>query len=136
MNFGLALASQKIPGISFNLVKINNNHEPESAEQALLIYSKLFMPERKLDETIARLKPLLNNPDLENNVAKAAEKNLFPKSKDTMVNEDANIMGFDMQNQNGKKMLLNGVNGQKPIANPMLAQVVGVIIGSPEFQRK
>lgn len=136
MNFGLALASQKIPGISFNLVKINNNHEPESVEQALLIYSKLFMPERKLDETIARLKPLLNNPDLENNVAKAAEKNLFPKSKDTMVNEDANIMGFDMQNQNGKKMLLNGVNGQKPIANPMLAQVVGVIIGSPEFQRK
>ena len=69
-------------------------------------------------------------------IAKAAEKNLFPKSKDTMVNEDANIMGFDMQNQNGKKMLLNGVNGHKPVANPMLAQVVGVIIGSPEFQRK
>ena len=136
MNFGLALASQKIPGISFNLAAMNNNHEPESAEQALLIYSKLFMPERKLDDTIARLKPLLNNPDLENSVAKAAEKNLPPKQKDTMVNEDANIMDYDMQNQKGTKPLINGTAGQKLGVNLMLAQVVGVIIGSPEFQRK
>lgn len=136
MNFGLALAAQKIPGITFNLVALNNNHEPESAEQALLVYSKLFMPERKLDETIARLKPLLNNPDLENTVAIAADKNSPPKQKDTMVNEDANIMGYDRQNQNGKKVMLNGAGRKQPASNPMLAQVVGVIIGSPEFQRK
>ncbi len=38
MKFGLAFASQKIPGISFNLAALNNNHEPESAEDALKKY--------------------------------------------------------------------------------------------------
>ncbi len=136
MNFGLALASQKIPGVTFNLAALNNNHEPESAEAALLIYSKLLMPERKLEATIARLKPLLTNPNLENSVAKAAEINAPPKQKNTMINEDAIIIGDEMQNQKGGKAILNPTALQKKEANNMLAQVVGVIIGSPEFQRK
>lgn len=138
MNFGLALASQRIPGISFNLAAINNNHEPESAEAALTIYGKLLMPERKLDETISRLKPMLNNPDLENNVAKAAAQNAAPQQMNTMANEDANIMeqGMDKMKLKGKKALVNNVPGQQAGSNSMLAQVVGVIIGSPEFQRK
>ncbi len=136
MNFGLALASQRIPGITFSLAKMNNNHEPESAEAALLIYSKLFMPERKLDETIARLKPMLNDPNLETNVAKAAERSAPPKPMNTMVNEDANMMDEGPQKGKGKKALINATPQQKAGTNTMLAQVVGVIIGSPEFQRK
>lgn len=136
MNFGLALASQRIPGISFNLAAMNNNHEPESAEAALLIYSKLFMPERKLDETIARLKPMLNDPNLENNVAKAAEKSA-PPQMNTMTNEDANMMEEAANEKlKGKKAIANATTNQKAGVNTMLSQVVGVIIGSPEFQRK
>ena len=138
MNFGLALASKRIPGITFNLPAMNNNHEPESAESALLIYSRLFMPERKLDATIARLKPMLNDPNLEQNVAKAAEKTTPPQQMNTMANEDANIMdaGTDNTKLKGKKALVNGTTVQKAGTNTMLSQVVGVIIGSPEFQRK
>jgi uncharacterized protein (DUF1800 family) len=137
MNFGLALASQRIPGISFNLAAMNNNHEPESAEAALAIYSKLFMPERKLDETIARLKPMLNDPNLEANVASAAEKSSPPQQMNTMANEDANLMENSINAKGkGKKALINATPQQKFGVNNMLAQVVGVIIGSPEFQRK
>lgn len=136
MNFGLALASQRIPGISFNLAAMNANHEPESAEAALVIYSKLIMPERKLEETIARLKPMLNNPDLENKVAKAAEKTAVPQQMNTMANEDANLMAENGNKLKGKKALVNAAPQQKAGTNTMLAQVVGVIIGSPEFQRK
>jgi uncharacterized protein (DUF1800 family) len=138
MNFGLALASQRIPGISFNLAAMNNNHEPESAEAALLIYSKLIMPERKLDATVARLKPMLNDPNLEANVAKAAEQSAPPKQMNTMANEDANIMESNNKDTKGKgkKALVNAAPQQKAGTNTMLAQVVGVIIGSPEFQRK
>ena len=46
MNFGLAFASQRIPGVRINLIKLNQGHEPESAEDALATYSKLMMPER------------------------------------------------------------------------------------------
>lgn len=109
MNFGLALASQRIPGVKINLLNLNHNHEPESSAAALNTYSRLIMPERDLSKTIERLTPLLNDPELTVKVAKAAEK----------------------------------TNAAQPIIKPamgketnMLAQVVGVIIGSPEFQRK
>lgn len=64
MNFGLALATQRIPGIKINLAALNNNREPESAEAALKVYCKLIMPERDVEETVKRLKPMLNDPDL------------------------------------------------------------------------
>jgi uncharacterized protein (DUF1800 family) len=128
MNFGLALASQRIPGISFNLMALNNNREPESAEAALATYSKLMMPERKLAATIERLKPMVTDPKLEATVAAAAEKNKAAKQMSTMTDEDANVMNKAAE---PTKAIA------KKTSNPaMLAQVVGVIIGSPEFQRK
>ena len=126
MNFGLALASQRIPGITFDLTALNDNREPESAEAALVTYSKLMMPERKLDVTIERLKPMVTDPNLELNVAAAAEKNSAQKQMNSMMNEDANLMEPE----------INKLKGKKAGNNSILAQVVGVIIGSPEFQRK
>lgn len=80
MNFGLALASGRIPGVTIDLEALNGHREPETAESALAIYGRLIMPERNLDETMRRLVPMLNDKDL--------------------------------------------------------AQVVGIIIGSPEYQRR
>ncbi|HTM98225.1 MAG TPA: DUF1800 domain-containing protein [Pedobacter sp.] len=130
MNFGLALAAQRIPGITFNLSALNKNKEPESAEAALVTYSKLMMPERKLDATIERLKPMVSDPQLEANVAAAADKNAASKEMNSMTNEDAIL------ELKGKKALNSTVTPLKAGTNTMLAQVVGVIIGSPEFQRK
>ncbi|WP_342329623.1 DUF1800 domain-containing protein [Pedobacter sp. FW305-3-2-15-E-R2A2] len=121
MNFGLALAGQRIPGVKINLSALNNHHEPESAEAALLTYSKMIMPERNLTETVKRLKPMLNDPSLSTKVANAAEKT-NPQQEQTMMGTDNTPL---------KTAANNAVNN-----NAMLAQVVGVIIGSPEFQRK
>ena len=141
MNFGLAFASQRIPGVKLNLAALNNHKEPESVEAALVTYSKLIMPERELGQTIARLKPMLNDPNLQQKVAKAAEQNT--------AKQDSNNTGMDMQSMDmkpkkeekikmgsGKKANENPVIKQQAGNNNMLAQVVGVIIGSPEFQRK
>ena len=65
MNFGLALASGRIPGVKLDLLALNQNHEPESAEAALRIYSKILMPERNVEETVKRLTPMLNDPELQ-----------------------------------------------------------------------
>ncbi len=141
MNFGLALASQRIPGVKFNLASLNNNKEPESVEAALLTYSKLIMPERELGQTVARLKPMLNDPNLQQKVAKAAEQNSAKKDQN---NSGMDMQSMDMKPEKKEKMKIG--NGKKANENPpiklqagnntMLAQVVGVIIGSPEFQRK
>ncbi len=127
MNFGLALASQRIPGIKFDLLALNNNHEPESSEAALMSYSKLIMPERNLDKTIERLKSMLNDPDLIKKVETAASQN--NKMQD-VVNEDDDLM---MNEKITDKKVNNSV---KMAGDNMLAQVVGLILGSPEFQRK
>ncbi len=124
MNFGLALASQRIPGITFDLIALNNRHEPESAEAALLTYSKLFMPERNLDQTIKRLTPLLNDPDLIKKVDEAAAK--------TTV---APVAGNDAAMNDGMMERKTAEKAVKPNAS-MLSQVVGIIIGSPEYQRR
>ena len=80
MNFGLAFATGKISGVTVDLLALNQNHEPESVESALKIYSQILLPERDQDANIKRL--------------------------------------------------------SAKVTNASVANVTGVIIGSPEFQRK
>ena len=144
MNFGLALASQRIPGVRIDLASLNNNREPESSEAALLTYSKLIMPERDLNATIKRLTPMLNDPNLSAKIEEAAIK-AAPQTEmaPAMINEDAQIME-EMVNSERLQVKLNKTGQKNSLSkmqgpagnNSMLAQVVGVIIGSPEFQRK
>lgn len=127
MNFGLSLASQRIPGIKFDLLALNKNHEPESAEAALMSYGKLIMPERRLDKTIERLIFMLNDPDLVKKVETAASQN--QKAQNPVNEEDADLI--DDKSSDKKVNNAAAMSG-----NNMLAQVVGLILGSPEFQRK
>jgi uncharacterized protein (DUF1800 family) len=148
MNFGLALASNRIPGVQVDLSALNNHHEPESAEAALATYGKMIMPERDLEASIKRLTPLLNDPELDKKVDEAAGKTTTPQQAmmDTNNSDDANVMDeaselMPKQKKNGKP----GKNNPRKNAyamqnaqgnNNMLSQVVGIIVGSPEFQRK
>lgn len=111
MNFGLALASRRIPGLKIDLPRLHKNREPESAEQALVIYSQYLMPERDLEETVKRLSPALSDPAFSDKVDRAAHK-AAPREDELMVKQH---QGLDKD---------------------VLAQVVGIVIGSPEFQRK
>lgn len=145
MNFGLALAAQKIPGLSVNLLALNQNHEPESAESALLIYGKALMPERDLAPTISRLTPLLNDPLLVQKIDQAAAKTVTPQLREEIDMNDETMMaaedkrGKTPREKPGKKgqaprnaLAMQSAGGQVN----MLSQVAGIIIGSPEFQRR
>jgi len=143
MNFGLALASGRIPGIRIDLLALNNNHEPESAEDALRTYSKLLMPERDVEQTIKRLTPMLNDPELIRKVDEAAGKT--DAAKAALKNDEMTEQGMTMEDTKGNRKGEKIGNPKKDKAgqmqyatgnNTMLAQVVGIIIGSPEFQRK
>ncbi|HYO20819.1 MAG TPA: DUF1800 domain-containing protein [Flavisolibacter sp.] len=138
MNIGLAFASNRIAGVKVDLMALNNNREPESAEEALRVYSKILMPERNIDETVKRLTPLLNDPELQKKVDAAAGQT--PSSKAAMQEEEGTD---EMMQQKGKgaKKIGGKKNGEPQIVlakgnNSMLGQVVGIIIGSPEFQRR
>ena len=139
MNFGLALASGRIPGIRVDLAALNNRHEPESAQAALMTYCKLIMPERKLDETVKRLTPMLTDPNLMQKVDEASSQKIYAK-----VGQPApmSMTSADKATANSK-LNLTGEQANNAAAmqsaagnNSMLTQVVGVIIGSPEYQRR
>ncbi|REA58059.1 DUF1800 domain-containing protein [Dyadobacter luteus] len=119
MNFGLALASGKISGIRADLPALNQYHEPESSQAALVTYSKLIIPERDLAKTVERLKPMLNDPELSEKVNKASQA----------------TAGNDNDMQAANKTTTTAKPARKENVT-MLAQVVGVIIGSPEYQRR
>jgi len=110
MNFGLALATGRIPGVRIDLVALNNGHEPEDAQSALLAYGRIILPERNLDATIKRLTPMLNDPGLSEKVDVASART----------------------GQEGMEGMV-AANDQKAA---QLGQLVGIIIGSPEFQRR
>ena len=138
MNFGLALTSQRIPGIRINLIALNHNYEPESPLAALQTYSMLILPERNLDATIKRLTPLLNDLELTKKVS-VASKNATPIDKtDTSSDSDEMEITNEDKEKNTQKNKIQEQTENKyaPATDMMLAQVVGIIIGSPEFQRR
>lgn len=152
MNFGLAFAAQKIAGIAFNLATINNNHEPESAAAALKTYSKIILPERNIDATIKRLTPLINDPSIQQKIDEAAGKTIATTDdnytmEEGVGSEEMNAKKINQKSMNeeklAKKMFYKGNKTGRDVAmagipgnNSMLAQVVGIIIGSPEFQKR
>ena len=135
MNFGLALAANRIPGVRVDLAGLNNHHEPESAQAALITYCKIIMPERNLDQTIKRLTPMLSDPQLAQKIANASTKAVPPQN---MASNAEPLIKEDTVTKRRSELSKNNymVMQPTPVNSNMLSQVVGVIIGSPEFQRR
>jgi hypothetical protein len=136
MNFGLAFATGKIPGVSLDLLSLNQQHEPESAEAALKIYSAILLPERNQDANIKRLTAFINDNKVGDKIVAAANN-----TQTTNPAFDTDMMPAERAEQKQEKAMLSKKN--KPFTtttltgnNTTVAQVTGVIIGSPEFQRK
>lgn len=140
MKFGLAFAAQKIPGVKFDLLELNQHHEPAGPIEALKTYSKIMMPERDVDATIKRLEPLVNDPALIEKVDSAAAKKSV--AAPMITDDDEQVTIVKKSEQKLAKQLLRKKGG-KDVATPTapgndypLGQIVGILIGSPEFQRR
>ena len=132
MNFGLDIATQRLRGVQVDLLKLNHYHEPESAADALNTYAALLMPGRDMGPTIKRLAPLLTQQGLDQKL-EAAVKKISGKNKETDQSNDLMVVENDLTASPPKAIKKN--NRELTGLN-MLAQVVGIILGSPEFQRK
>jgi uncharacterized protein (DUF1800 family) len=148
MNFGLAFAGQRIPGVSFNQKALNKDEQPKNAEDALKVYCKLLMPEQDIDETVKRLSPLLNDPDLMNKIYASGLTTKTTAPQPTKPENDQMMSDQMMMNEaDAKKVVV-----EKPVVNKktydsialsqannknlLMKQVAGIVIGSPEFQRR
>jgi uncharacterized protein (DUF1800 family) len=133
MNFGMDIAASRVRGLQVNVAALNNNHEPGDAEAALDTYFRLLLPERDPLPTRKRLLPLIHDVGFSDNLRKEVQKQKPVSNQGSMQNDqkaDSVMEGRepdqDMQNI-GKK---------PPVSAQTLVQVVGILIGSPEFQRR
>ena len=119
-----------------NLLALNNNHEPESVEDALQTYSTILLPVKNQKENISRLTSLVRDEGLQDRLDKA-----LASAQSTATIEEDMTGGVDMMGEEKTPKMGKGKgNGKKmpeaAAAAGQVAHVVGIIIGSPEFQRK
>ena len=126
MNFGLALAADRIRGVEFDLATLNDDKEPESRMDALETYVPLLLPERDPTETVALLEPMVHDPALSQKVDEAAPE--LEVDAEIFGSEEPELLASEREQRQDRR------NGREDLSG--LEQVVGVILGSPEFQRK
>ena len=132
MNFGMDLATHRIPGVRFDLAVLDEGHEPESASAALATFAPMLLPQRDIAPTLKRLDALVNDPSIGEKIGTAAS-HITPSDEPDDEMMDENVGTKAKIKPGGKKstaILL------QPGKNDALSQVVGIIIGSPEFQRR
>lgn len=105
MNWGTDLAARKIRGIRFDFAALNGD-ETLSGEAALAHYADLLLPERDLTATLTRLQPLLTTASTKTAEAPTEAEQVFP-----------------------------GMQAAAEPAPMSAAQVIGILLGSPAFQR-
>ena len=112
MNYANELAFGEIVGTNVNLLALNGGHEPESEQEAQSLYLKKLIPGRDTRETYELLWPVLADPT-------------FSQKLEARVNSDVGDSERSTDIMDAAKSVDNG-----------LPPVVGLIIGSPEFQRQ
>jgi uncharacterized protein (DUF1800 family) len=115
MNFGLQFATRRVRGIDLNLPALHDGPEPESSEAALRIYAEILLPGRNLGPALKLLAPMVSDPALPERIAQAAPR---PNAEDVAA---ANA---------------SAPPRRRPAEPTEIQQVVGLILGSPEFQRR
>ena len=125
MNFGLDLAANRVPGVDVVLMPLNRNREPESPRDALETFAPLLLPTREVAETIDLLTPVITDPRFAEKVAAASGNAENPPLPPGGGNRPAPAVEPNLDDT------------MIPYDDaPTLQRVVGLLLGSPEFQRQ
>jgi len=126
MNFGITLAAGRVKGVRVDpsaVGDVEGWYEPESAEAALEMYAAVLLPERDVESTLEALMPLVGRPDVAREIhersASVADTTAGAILEDELLEPE------------------NRAEVSAPPPSPVTrAQIVGLILGSPEFQRR
>lgn len=120
MNFAVALASNRIPQTRVNLQQFEAKNQSEILNKAI---DKILNGEVSSGTKSTLLKQL--------------EKPLIEPKIEDLLEDDDDDSGMMMNTQNNRRNRRNQqARLQEPSGNPDVFKIVGLIIGSPEFQRQ
>ncbi len=129
MNFGLQLAGGEINGVAVDLLALNHHREPAALSAALTAYFDLLLPERDSGPALHALLPMAADPQIHEKISAAAPA-APPKDADAQSNF------FEKNEQTAENFRAYGDSLKQDSVPYSLARIVGVILGSPEFQRR
>jgi uncharacterized protein (DUF1800 family) len=140
MSFGLQLAAGRIGGLDVDLAALQGGREPASRDEALKAYAGLLLPGRNLDPVLAQLGPMIHDPGLAQKVDAATPQD-DPLTGMAGMDDDP-LASLDekeppRERRRGWKSVFASPPAPRDLHAPTpVEQVVGVILGSPEFQRR
>jgi uncharacterized protein (DUF1800 family) len=128
MKFGLDLAAGAIEGVHVDLLALNEGREPADLRDALRSYGERLLPARDLSAALDALERVARDPELG---AKIDERT--PASTEV----PGGVPGLDPSDDDGDdaEPLADDPGADPAPAPAALARAVGVLLGSPEFQR-
>lgn len=141
MDFSLALTSGQIAGVKVNLNAFTNK-QSENPQDAIKLYSQLLLPGVNPDQTTKQLTPLLNDPVLiakVNSAGNRVAKQPAPPAEKPMAGApgDMALMSAVVENKTPTPAPPKPVYAMANKGNnTMHSLIAGIIIGSPEFQRR
>ena len=115
--------------------------QPASLDEALDVYLPLLLVERDIDAAKARLSEVIHDPELAQKIADAAPSG----EEDLGFGPDSMDDEWDVMagpGRGGRREGRRGRAGRRapppagPVDHSPVAHVAGVILGSPEFQRR
>jgi uncharacterized protein (DUF1800 family) len=122
LNYGLALAANRIPGTRVDLAKFVGR-DPDNKEKVLETFVAVVLHGEVSPATKATLIKQLNQP-------------LPPEPKlDAPQDNEAMLENVAMQ-QGGRRNAGNQVRLLPPSGNAEIVKILGLVLGSPEFQRQ
>ena len=127
MSFGLALAAGEVRNARIDLAALatlGGGHVPATPQEALGVYAPRLLPERDLSRTLPQMREMAADPGL----ARRLSTESRPASPESPPSDP------DL----GPLFAWRRGSQARPVASApsALEQVVGVILGSPEFQRR
>ena len=137
MNFGLELATGRLPGVRFDLAKLAGNAPASSPETALATFAARLLPERDLATATERLAALVRESDLEQRLA--AQSDATPIAAAMTMNgggPGATVGEERVGRWEQPFPEYRRDRALRPADSSLQARVAGVLLGSPEFQRR
>ncbi|MBI3925613.1 MAG: DUF1800 domain-containing protein [Armatimonadetes bacterium] len=116
MNFALSLAAGQVDGIRVHPERLKTSGNP-SPQVLLREYARAVLPGRELDETLKDLAPAVADPDY---VRKLSEK--------AAAAAGADHPAFEEKDASTVRPL--------PVAPDQHSRILGILLGSPQFQRR
>jgi uncharacterized protein (DUF1800 family) len=124
MNFAVALASNRIPGTKVNLSKFSGNSTDKN--QLLDKFTGVILSGELSPATRATLIKQLDQPLMEPTMP----------ANDEAAMENVSMMRPNAGQGGGRRGMGQQAQLLQPSGNPEVFKVVGLILGSPEFQRQ